>query len=191
MTRICFTGHRAKGLCGYKKDSYTDFVNDLAAALLAAMKPNEQYTFISGGAQGFDQLAFMAVDIVKKTRPDTCNEVYVPFRGQADIWPIGSFFGQRMYNDMLNKADNVRYLHDRLTPRDNAVRLLMSRNCVMVDNSDITIALYEDDNWHDAKGGTAACMRYAETKNHPVIRLPYTITNGKLTADFANLKNLP
>ena len=51
----------------------------------------------------------------------------------------------------------------------------------MVDSSNLVIALYPDDSWTTAKGGTAECMRYAKSKNKTIIQLKYKINNNQLT----------
>lgn len=190
MTTICFTGHRPKALCGYVNEAYRGFVAAFVAALLTDLSPFEEYTFISGGAQGFDQLAFWAVDAAKKTRPDFHNCVYVPFEGQSSIWAPYGTFSQAEYAAMLQNADMVKILNTKPADNRQVPKLLTERNHRMVNDSDIVIALYEDDNWSVASSGTAECMRYAARNGKKIIRLPYTIIKNRLTADFSGLSAL-
>ena len=66
---LCFTGRRPKDLFGYDKDKYYPIVDKLELILedfyLQGFKK-----YISGGAQGFDQLSFWAVNRLKKKYPD-------------------------------------------------------------------------------------------------------------------------
>ena len=151
----CFTGSRPKNLAGYNKSHYTKLVSELTDYLdkfLEAWDNNPTFTmkFITGGAQGFDQLAFWAVHNLKTKRSNICNTVYVPFRGQERRWRMDGLFGQREYQLMLKLADEVVYLHD--TPNQNEVRrLLFERNHRMVDNSQHLFALCNDWEWLSKK----------------------------------------
>ena len=63
---------------------------------------------------------------------------------------------------------------------ENSIEALFARNHAMCDFSDYCLALYPDDSWPSAKGGTAECLRYA-VDNHPdVLRLGYSIDNAGL-----------
>lgn len=186
-TTICFTGHRAKGLCGYDINSYQGFVMALANKLRSFYN-GSQLTFISGGAQGFDQLAFWAVDLVKKTLPENeknniKNIVYVPFKGQESRWLDKGLFSKTDYKNMLNAADEVKYLQDRIPDSTRLVGALMDRNHKMVDASDKVIALYEDDNWDTASGGTSECMRYANAHGKSIMQIKYTTDHHTLAFD--------
>lgn len=179
---ICFTGHRPKGLCGYDKNSYQDFVQNFARKL-ASLYDRRPLTFISGGAQGFDQLAFWSVDIAKNFLPESeraniRNVVYVPFRGQESRWLDNGLFGKTEYNSMLKAADEVKYLMDAIP--SNAVSALMSRNHAMVDAADKVIALYKGDDWETASGGTSECMRYAHNHGRTIMQIKFTIEDQKL-----------
>ena len=186
---ICFTGHRPKYLVGYNKEKYTDFIDDLKLKLKNICdKANKPVTFISGGAQGFDQLSFWAVDSLKKDNSlmDIKNIVYVPFRGQQSIWPKDTLFGQNDYDTMLQCADTVVYLNETIpqTDKGRISASLLSRNHRMVDDSDYVIALCSDNDWQKKSGGTAECMRYAHRTHKDILQLKYIITNtGKLAID--------
>lgn len=180
---IAFTGRRPKDLCGYKLANYQYFTSELVKLLLTLCKtPNEIYTFISGGAQGFDQLSFWAVDILKKQHPELTihNNVYVPHKGQANVWLPNGLFGQNEYQSMLTTADNVTYLQDVLSSKYQIIKALTDRNHAMVNNADLIVALYPDDSWETSKGGTAECMRYAKSKNKTILQIIYSIDNNIL-----------
>lgn len=178
---ICFTGRRAKELGGYIKSNYSTFIDELVNILKSHV--TEDITFISGGAQGFDQLAFWAVDKMiadYNGNHKIENVVYVPFKGQEKAWLENGLFSQNEYKNMLSNATNVVYLNDVLTDRNAIVQALYDRNHSMVNDADIVIALYADDDWNTAKGGTAECMRYAKRNNKTIIQLKYTKVNNKL-----------
>ena len=181
MIKICFTGHRPKKLCGYKKESYNDFVVNLTELLKKYI--TDDIMFITGGAQGFDQLAFWAVDNLMKEN-DTCyeikNVVYVPFKGQENKWLQNGLFGKTEYKNMLRHASEIVYLNEHLTEQSAVIKALYERNHRMVNDSDYVIALYSDNTWSTTKGGTAECIRYAKSKNKQIIQIKYSIANNKL-----------
>lgn len=172
---VCFTGPRPKDLFGYSKDPYyplVDFLTDLVLDL------NQQGVgrFISGGAQGFDQLAFWSVNRAKTSASGITNDVYVPFPFQAVRWRDEGLFGQREYNLMLRLADTVKTLSADPDPDDfrQAVQKLHARNHAMVADSDLVVALLvegHNTDWANAKGGTAECVRHARANNVPVLAI--------------------
>lgn len=129
--------------------------------------------FISGGAQGFDQLAFWAVNIVKKKYPDIRNIVYVPFKGQERIWLATGLFSQAEYNLMLELADEVVYLAEvDVNDYKQITKALYGRNHAMCDASNAILGLYKDTGFRtEKKSGTAECLRYAESVNLPIMLL--------------------
>lgn len=179
---VCFTGRRPKYLCGYNGSSYIMFQKYLTSYLEEMYLVSDVKTFISGGAQGFDQIAFWAVDSLKERYSDIKNIVYVPFRTQSSAWKDYGLFSKSEYNKMLDRADDVINVSGVISPSDyrQAAKLLMKRNDAMIDNSDIVIALYADDDWQTASGGTAEAMRYAIKNSKEMIQLKYRIENDNL-----------
>lgn len=181
----CFTGARPKDLHGYEHDAYlplVEFLTDLVLDL------NEQGVgrFISGGAQGFDQLAFWSVNRAKNAAPELINDVYVPFPFQAVRWRDEGLFGQKEYQLMLRKADTVKTVSTDPDP-DNfyeAVQKLHGRNHAMVADSDMVVALLvigHNEDWRNAKGGTAECIRHARSRSKPVLGVYYDPKTRQVT----------
>lgn len=197
---ICFTGRRPKDLAGYEKDKYGAFVADLESKLKTICQDSDKpVKFISGGAQGFDQLAFWSVDLLKRhnSNMNIKNVVYVPFKGQESIWPKETLFGRDDFNKMLSRADEVVYLKDEIpgmgekpTPPSAKRAIngaLLSRNHHMVDDSDYVIALYPGDDWQTNSGGTSECMRYAKDAHKKVMQLKYVFNeDGSLAIGSVN-----
>lgn len=161
----CFTGHRPNKLFGYERDNYLQLVQALTDDINILY--NKGYTrFITGGAQGADQLAFWAVNRVKKIHPDVQNIVYVPFKGQGRQWQVDTLFGQNQYALMLEMADSVVYLQEELTVYTHIVKALFERNHRMIDDSDLVFGIYHGADFiTETKGGTAECLKYANNKN--------------------------
>lgn len=171
VSTLCFTGRRPKDLCGYDTAKYSGFVTDLADMLY-----KEFYTklsvrrFVTGGAQGFDQMAFWAVERMVKHHEcyDVENIVFIPFEGQELRWAQSGLFSRAEYWMMIKNADKVVVVSN-----NNSIESMFTRNHVMCDNADYCLALYPDDSWHGNKGGTAECMRYAANSRAKLFRLGY------------------
>lgn len=175
----CFTGHRPKDLHGYDSRAAYQPIVDFTRDICAALCRSGVRTFISGGAQGFDQLAFWAVNSLRAKDPRLANTVYVPFENQPSKWSSDGPFGQSDYRTMLQYATDVRVLAGNPPAGDTgaAAKLLHARNHAMVDASDIVIALLTgpvlENGVQNAKGGTAECVRYAISRGVLVITLEY------------------
>ena len=80
---------------------------------------------------------------------------------------------------MLSRADSIHVMHETIP--HSVPKVLMDRNHVMVDESDLVIALYAQDDWQTASGGTAECMRYAQAHNKAILQIKYSFDeNGNL-----------
>ena len=173
-----FTGRRPKDLCGYETMKYKGFVCDLAD-----MVYREFYVklgirrFITGGAQGFDQMAFWAVERMKTYYgcSDIQNVVFMPFEGQEARWAEKGCFSIAEYRQMVKHADMVVVVCE-----DNAIESMFIRNHAMCDNSCCGLALYPDDTWKENRGGTSECMRYAVESPATLYRLGYAIDGAGL-----------
>lgn len=180
MKTICFTGRRPKDLAGFKYQSYSSFLDDLTTYLDSLYQKGVR-NFISGGAQGFDQLAFWSVNRLQEKYDDINNVVYVPFPGQESVWSTRSddFFSQFKYREMLSKADNVRFISEqRPFDRWSAAKLLDDRNKAMIDDADFVVALYPYDDWKSiGKGGTCNAMRYAYNKRKIIYQIKFKLTS--------------
>lgn len=192
MKTVCFTGRRPKDLCGYKWANYKEF-QEKFVDFLETLYSQGVRKFITGGAQGFDQMSFWAVNTLKERHPDVQNIVYCPFRNQADAWKgkVSDAFSKEEYKKMLQVADLVIYTTDAtLKQYSSIVRALHHRNHRMVMDSDYVIALFPSDDWNTVKGGTAECMRYTTSVNKQIHQIKYHITeNNTLSFDTVSVLN--
>ena len=92
---VCFTEHRPKGIIADRpydesnRPVYQKIVDGLTVSIERLIE--QGYTnFISGGAQGFDQLAFWAVNIIKARRPEIQNISPLTVRNPAGQRPVCS-----------------------------------------------------------------------------------------------------
>ena len=182
---VCFTGHRANKLCGYDINKYTDFVDQLVIALEDYTLDHNITNFITGGAQGFDQLAYWAVNILKRKRPylKIQNIVCIPFKGQESKWADTGLFSKTDYNNMLSCADKIIICNKEITNKNGyplIVNALMERNKLMVDSSSRVIALCSEseNETNNISGGTGNCVRYAKLQYRPIDKCVYKITTN-------------
>lgn len=196
---LCFTGRRPKDM-GFtevavssagreylvnaqNEKSYEPFLDRLTEIVEIFYKKGYD-TFVTGGAQGFDQVAFRAVARVKEKYSDIKNIFYAPFRGQERQWASFGYFGQDEYRRLLQQADEVIYVvDDELVEYKDIVKALYARNHAMVDISDKCLAMYSDNDWQTHKGGTCECMRYAFSKKVPIVQIEYHTDNDILYLD--------
>lgn len=141
----CFTGHRPKDLWGYYQSAnahYDNLVNYLESTILPHLYEQGYRSFISGGAQGFDQLVFEAVHHFKQTHPDIENVIYAPCRNQDKQWFDGmNRFCRGYYNRLLTLADRVEYV----TNTEYTLTCMNARNEAMINDSNCVVALFNGD----------------------------------------------
>lgn len=172
-TIMAISGPRPKKLCNYYRKAYVQAVNELEAAFRDCYAHGIR-TFLFGGAQGIDQLAFWAAYRIKQTNPEVALHVYVPFPGQESIWLKTGLFSQAEYKQMLDVADKVIYVDDQKpTTRSGTVTALMARNACMVRAMDIGFVVSNADHGDFGTGGTAAFWERAVREGKPVIRYKY------------------
>ena len=166
----CGTGRRPKDLYGYEKNNYLPMVEKMKKAVIWFYETKDVRTFITGGAQGWDQLLFWAVNAVKRdtSYSDIKNIVYVPMKGQDFKWSADGLFGKKEYQLMLKYADEVKYITEinNTASYKEIVDAMMGRNHAMVNDSDYVFGCFPDDTWFNpaTKSGTAECLRYAYNK---------------------------
>lgn len=175
----CFSGGRPKSLypvnayAGYRNADYDILISNVTD-LLEELYQRGITRFISGGAQGFDQLAFHAVKELQSRHSyqpsGSCieNIVYIPFWGQEGRWSEYGRFGQKDYRAMLEQATAVYCCTDTVDPKLAAypviTKALFHRNECMCNDSSICVGQFPDNSWtsYTTKGGTAGCLRYAK-----------------------------
>lgn len=160
--KIAITGHRPNKLGN-------DY--DLKSPLILKIKDKIQsiidheilqfkdITLITGMALGIDTL-FAKIAIESKL-PFIAA---IPFEGQEKMWPTKS---QSLYYDIRSKASSTRVICDG----GYSPQKMQIRNEWMVNNCDLLIAV-----WDGTSGGTANCVKYAESVGKQIIRInPKTI----------------
>lgn len=165
---IAGTGHRPNKLgLEYKYDGpYSEHIRTHLRLILLKEKPE---AVIDGLALGFDfLLAMIALELHIPLFS------YIPFKGQERMWPTTS---KNMYYDLLKHSNLIRicdvdkvvtykgYQDSISTIFSNAK--MHKRNEKMVDNTDEILTYFDGTN-----GGTSSCLKYAESKEKPIIYVP-------------------
>lgn len=176
---VCFTGKRPKDLFGYEKGRYTALVDRLTQECIRLARQGYSL-FISGGAQGADQLAFWAVDKAKRQGFGITNTVFRPFDGHEARWARDGLFGQKEYQLMLRRADAVITCSARPDPAKGmggVVEAMNLRNHLMVDHSGLVFGICRGNPIDGrCKGGTKECLTYAAAKGKEIFLLdPFTL----------------
>jgi len=161
--RACATGHRPPKLGGYHRHNpIMERVEQETVQLIWRAYQAGYRTFISGFAQGFDQLFAELIIRLRAKYPDTGVKLWaaLPCRGQETPWPSAA---QRHYHDLLDQTDFSYVVHDG----PYTATCMQERNIWMVDESSLVIAA-----WNGSAGGTANCIQYAESLHRSILYVP-------------------
>ena len=169
MKSIAFTGHRPNKLYGYdlNNEGYNELRNILNTILKNEIYKYDADTFITGGALGFDTLAFYVCDNLIQDYGG--NQILaIPFEKQANAWPRES---QITYKEM-KKVSTCIYVDDYKKYNVKGIKggeyhpaKMQKRNEWMVDNCDMLIGCWDG----VEKGGTWNCLKYAKKLNKEII----------------------
>lgn len=162
LRSVCFTGHRPKDLSGYIPINAYQWIIDMIMHYVLMQYETGIRRFISGGAQGIDQLSFRAVRQAAQrySLNNIVNSVYIPFEGQEAFWMDKGSFGKDQYYDILDAADEIILLNKGVTAQEpywTIVKALDARNKKMLHDSERLLAWYNGSN----TGGTFNCIRDA------------------------------
>lgn len=176
---VCFTGKRPKDLFGYGKGRYTVLVARLTQECVR-LAGQGYGLFISGGAQGADQLAFWAIDKAKRQGLKVKNAVFRPFDGHEARWARDGLFWQKEYWLMLRRADAVITCGARPDPAEGmggVVEAMNLRNHLMVNHADLVFGICRGNPMDGScKGGTKECLAYAAAMKKEIFLLdPFTL----------------
>ena len=135
-TTCCFTGHR------YIPENQKKNVKKALQNAIAEHISKGVFTFISGGALGFDTLAAECVLKFRKEDRQVALVMMLPCRDQSAKW---SAKDRAIYEEILKVADDIYFLNDRYI-----TGCMHQRNKMMVAQSGYCIAYFGGNS-----GGTA------------------------------------
>lgn len=143
--KVSFTGHRPEKL--------TRTEEEIKAELKEYIEQAEKegiYEFICGMARGVD---LWAADLVLEMRKKNCKIkliCMIPYKSFSKKW--GTYWKEK-FDTVLKSADEIHYIQDSFSYSS-----FMERNKMMVDHSDIVIAVYNGE-----PGGTHNTVEYAKS----------------------------
>ena len=173
---ITFTGHRPDKLYGYKikgNSDYTALANGILEEIRGIIKKEEpsELHFITGGAIGFDQIAYMVAQKVKeKLSIPVTLEIALPFEKQCNKWKKEDI---RRHNLQISECDIYTCVDeeegydkdDSVDIGEFSAKKMQLRNMYMIDNADVVIA-----GWNGEKtGGTFNAVKYAKKTKTKII----------------------
>lgn len=178
MINICFTGHRPAKLYGYdwKQKGNQKILLTLRDVLVNYIDNSNEldFCFRFGGALGVDQMAFEVVYRLKETvykgsKVGLYMELCIPFDGYHKPWSstkdITRFNSQVFKSDKVIYVDKIQdysFLEGKLLPKVIATIKNDKRNHYMVDNSDVIISIFkQEDIINKINSGTKNCIIYA------------------------------
>lgn len=122
--------------------------------------------FHCGGAMGFDTLAASVVFDVSREHEGIRLILEIPYEKQAEKW---SDDDKRFYDFLKNKAHEINIHGNNPKNREEAVKLLLARNRIMIDKSYYCVCYLKDET--AKSGGTAYTVNYARLHDLQIINL--------------------
>jgi uncharacterized phage-like protein YoqJ len=158
-----FTGYRPPKLGGYSKE-VADRLRGLASAFIDKERPEK---VVTGMALGWDQAVALAA--IEKGVPFVAA---IPCDVQDKLWPDAS---KALYKAILEKASEAVVV----SLGGYAAWKMQARNKWMVDAASLLVAL-----WDGSDGGTANCVRYAESRSVRIVNLWESWAEGQSHQQF-------
>ena len=155
-----FTGHRNLSL-----EQTRDLVPRLKSTVLYLISLGVR-EFHCGGAIGFDTLAATVVYDVSRQHKDIRLVLELPYENQCLNW---SRENRRFYDFIKSNAHEINIHGENPKNREQAVKLLLSRNRIMIDKSHYCICYLRNE--EAKKGGTAYTVNYAKLHDVQIINL--------------------
>lgn len=148
LKTCCITGHR-----NISADKLEYVEQELLKEILQATQDGYR-CFISGFAEGTDQIFACIITELKSEIPDLKLEAAIPYQNR-----LHRLNKSKETKELLGNCDMVSLISEEYS-RD----CFMKRNIYMVENSTRVIAVYDGRN----KGGTFQTIRYARVNGKAV-----------------------
>lgn len=170
----CFTGPRPGKLFpldktkAYDRSGYAGLLAELQTRIAQLCEIGVEI-FLSGCAQGVDQIAFWAVRHVQKQYPHIRNVASLPFEGYGEQWgPGAGAFGRDDLRQILERADEVCIVRKGKPAGDDIAKALRECSQYMIDHADVVLGVSMEHDYLFGSGGTAECLRYADRKGKKI-----------------------
>lgn len=158
---VCFTGSRPKNLRGYCREDYTND-KEIIKNYIYELYNKGFREFITGGAQGVDQLVLECLVELKEQLSSLIITVFLPYFSYGNQWNFGDYFSYKHLKNLLISADYVSYVN-HVTYEHEINKALFNRNEAMVECSDLVVAIYKV-----LTNGTKHCINYARDRNREI-----------------------
>jgi hypothetical protein len=198
----CAIGHKPGDMFAnnaYKASTWAGLEKKLHACIKQLINEHGTKRFISGGAQGIEQL-FYAAAIEASEDAGIESEVwlYEPFKGYSDRWPDSGLFSKSDYNRLMKIAKNNKthkcLSHHTGTSMDKKefAKALHEKNNALIQDSDIIIGICKYDisditgmapllSKERHKSSTVQTLQKAYSLNKPIITIhPETLVTTRI-----------
>lgn len=191
---VSFTGHRPRKFVTnnqkvnvFNKEFYTKFSEQIYNYLEQLYNKDGYRNFITGGAQGFDQIVFWQVYELqlrysRLENAKITNNLYIPFFGQFERWKPTGLFGKEKYQEILYVADEIVDCSSYIYQPVPTFKLMHNRNHRMIDDSQLLVACITKEEYTSGniQGGTSEAITYAKNQNKKINYIVTDIVNNKL-----------
>jgi len=172
ITSCAVTGHRPEKL-PWRYDENSEGcrrLRETLAAQIVALADSGVTEFLSGMAQGVDQIFAELVLAQRKKNPTLALHCVLPCMGQDAKWPEPA---RKRYRSIVQQADMRYYV-----TREYHKGCMLERDRYLVEHSDCLLAVYDE----AQRGGTAATVNYARKLHRQIILVDPNTTN--ITCSF-------
>ena len=152
-----FTGHR--NISDEDRDSLLPRLKSTVLYLIS----QGVREFHCGGALGFDTVAASVVLDIARLHEGIKLILELPYDGQSSGWSDGD---RRIYDFIKSKAHEVNIHGEKPKNREQAVKLLLARNRILVDKSHYCVCFLKK-----SGGGTLYTVNYAKLHDVQIINL--------------------
>lgn len=156
----CFTGHRTSKLPwrGNEEDNRCLDLKEKLYDVAEALYRSGIRHYICGMAVGSDMYFCEAVLKLRLEHPEISLEAAIPCEEQTKLWGAPQ---RREYTRLVHQCD-----YETVIQREYTNDCMIKRNCYMVDNSSVLVAVFDG-----TAGGTMQTIKYAIKKGLEIIEL--------------------
>lgn len=155
---VCFTGHRPSNMpfpFNNTSEEFQELTERLANNIISLIEKGYD-TFVSGMALGVDMLCAEIVIKLKTIYPINLK-CYLPCKNQNQLW---NKYDKMKYNFILKSANEIVCAVDG----NYTTGCMHLRNKMMVDDSDLVLAVY-----YGGNGGTKHTIDYANSLGKEIL----------------------
>lgn len=169
---LAIIGHRPGRLYGYtSREPYNNLLTRIQGDLRVLIDAGFD-TFILDGSQGASQIAFWAIEGLRRQGCKVNAKLHIPYKGIHSRWNESGLFSQAEYRQMLSCTKDVKYFSPYVPrTKEDAVKTMQDCAHSIIDSADIVYAIYQgtSENYRIDRSGTAEALRYARTRKKEIL----------------------